>query len=39
MYGIESWPLKRKDESMVRIFARWILRRICSPIKENGIWR
>jgi hypothetical protein len=37
-YGSESWPLKRKDENMLKILER-ILRRIYSPIKENGIGR
>jgi hypothetical protein len=38
-YGSESWPLKRKDEHMLQIFERRILRRIYGPIKKNGIWR
>jgi hypothetical protein len=34
-YGGESWPLKRKDENMFRIFERRILRRMYGPIKGN----
>jgi hypothetical protein len=34
----ESWPLRMKEENMLRIFERMILR-IYGPIKENGIWR
>jgi hypothetical protein len=37
--GSESWPLKRRDENMLRIFERRILRRIYGQIKESGIWR
>jgi hypothetical protein len=28
-----------KDENMLRIFERMILRRIDGPIKRNGKWR
>jgi hypothetical protein len=38
-YGSESWPLSMKDESLLRIFERRIVRRIYSPINEGGIWR
>jgi hypothetical protein len=38
-YGSDSWPLKRKEENMLRIFERRVLRRINGPIEENGIWR
>jgi hypothetical protein len=31
-YGNESWNLTRKDENMLRIFERRILRRIYGPI-------
>jgi hypothetical protein len=37
--GSERCPLKRKDENMVQIFERRILRIIYGPIKENGILR
>jgi hypothetical protein len=36
-YGNESWPFKRKEENMLRIFERRILRRIYSQIKETCI--
>jgi hypothetical protein len=35
----EGWSLKRKDENMLRIFERRILRIIYGQIKENGIWK
>jgi hypothetical protein len=38
-YGIESWVFKPKDENMLLIFERNILRRIYIPVKENDIWR
>jgi hypothetical protein len=38
-YASESWPIKRKDKNIPRIFERRILRRIYFPIKENGVWR
>jgi hypothetical protein len=38
-YVSESWPLKTKDENMIRPFERKIFRRIYGPNEENGIWR
>jgi hypothetical protein len=38
-YVSESWTLRRKDETMLRIFEGKIFRRIDGPIKENGICR
>jgi hypothetical protein len=35
---VTAGPLK-KDENMLRIFERRMLRRIYGPIKENCIWR
>jgi hypothetical protein len=39
MYGSESWSFSKKDENLLQIFGRRILRRICGPINEGGIWR
>jgi hypothetical protein len=38
-YGKESLPLERKDENMLQIFDRCVLRIIYGPIKENGTWK
>jgi hypothetical protein len=39
MYASESWPLSKKDENLLQIFERRILRRIYGPINEGGIWK
>jgi hypothetical protein len=39
MYGSESWPLSKKDENLLQISERRILRRIYGPINEGGICR
>jgi hypothetical protein len=39
MYGSESWPLSNKDENLLQIFERTILRRIYCPVNEGGVWR
>jgi hypothetical protein len=39
MYGSECWPLLKKDENLLRIFERRILRRIYGPVNEGGICR
>ena len=38
-YGIECWPLSKKDGNMLQIFERRILRMIYGPVNDNGIWR
>jgi hypothetical protein len=38
-YGSDSWPLSNKDENLLQIFERGILRRIYGPVNESGIWR
>jgi hypothetical protein len=37
IYGSESWPLSKKEESLVQIYERRFLRRIYGPINEGGI--
>jgi hypothetical protein len=32
MYGSESWPLSKKDENLLQIFKRRILRRTFVPV-------
>jgi hypothetical protein len=39
VYDSEGWTLRIKDENVFRNFDRRIVRKICGPIKENGIWR
>jgi hypothetical protein len=39
MYRSESWPLSKKDENILQIFEIIILRRICGPVNEGGMWR
>ena len=39
-YGCEAWTLTSRNEQLLRIFERKILRKIFSPIQdENGFWR
>jgi hypothetical protein len=39
MYRSESWRFSKKDENLLQILERRILRRIYGPINEGGIWR
>jgi hypothetical protein len=39
MCGSESRPVSKKDENLLQIFERRILRRIYGPINEGRIWR
>jgi hypothetical protein len=39
MYESDSWPLSKKDENILQIFERRILRRIYGPVNEGGVWR
>jgi hypothetical protein len=34
----ERWAVRGKDEYMIRIFERRILRRIYGPVNENCVW-
>ena len=37
-YASECWPLSKQDGYVLRIFERRILRVICGPVDEVGIW-
>lgn len=39
MYGSETWTLTKRDESLLMIFERKILRKIYGAIQEDGMWR
>jgi hypothetical protein len=38
-YGSETWTLSKNSEKAPSIFERKILRRIYSPVQDNGHWR
>lgn len=38
-YGAETWTLTIARENALRRFERRVLRRICGPVIENGVWR
>jgi len=38
-YGSESWTLTVEEERALAVFERKILRKICGPVKGNGLWR
>ena len=39
LYGYETWSLKLREESRLRVFEKRILRRIFEPKRdENGEW-
>jgi hypothetical protein len=37
MCGSESWSLSKKDENLLQIFERRILRRIYGPVRAAGV--
>jgi hypothetical protein len=37
--GSEDWTPSKSDENTLRMWERRILRKICGPVKENGVWR
>jgi hypothetical protein len=39
LYGSECWPLSNTDGNMHWNIERRILRLICSPVSDNGVWR
>ena len=39
-YACETWVLKENIKTKLRVFERWVLRRICGPTKvSDGTWR
>jgi hypothetical protein len=39
IYGIETWVLIKREENQLLVFERKVLRTICGPKLENGVYR
>jgi hypothetical protein len=39
LYGSETWVLTKKEENQFLVFERKVLRTICGPKIENGVYR
>jgi hypothetical protein len=39
IYAVETSTLNISDEKVLRIFERKIIRKICGPVCEDGVWR
>jgi hypothetical protein len=41
VYGCETWSLKLREECKLRVFEKWMLRRIFGPKRDKvtGEWR
>jgi hypothetical protein len=39
LYGSETWTLTKTDENQLLVFKRKVLRTICGPKIENGVYR
>jgi hypothetical protein len=39
LYGSEKWMLTKKEENQLLVFERKVLRKICGPKIENGVYR
>jgi len=41
LYGCETWSLTLREESRLRVFENWLLRRIFDPKRDEvtGEWR
>jgi hypothetical protein len=39
LYGSETWVLTKKEENQLLVFERKVLRMICGPKIENGVYR
>jgi hypothetical protein len=39
LYGSETWVLTKREENQLLIFERKVLRTICGPKIENGVYR
>jgi hypothetical protein len=38
-YAAETWTLNISDENALRIFERKVIRKIYSPVCQDGVWR
>jgi hypothetical protein len=39
LYGSETWVLTKSEENQLLVFERKVLRKICGPKIENGVYR
>jgi hypothetical protein len=39
LYGSETWVLTKREENQMLVFERKVLRTICGPKIENGVYR
>jgi hypothetical protein len=39
LYGSETWMLTKREENQLLVFERKVLRTICGPKIENGVYR
>jgi hypothetical protein len=39
LYGSETWVLTKREENQLLVFERNVLRTICGPKIENGVYR
>jgi hypothetical protein len=39
LYGSETWVLTKREENQLLVFERKVLRTICGPQIENGVFR
>jgi hypothetical protein len=39
LYGSETWVLTEREENQMLVFERKVLRTICGPLIENGVYR
>jgi hypothetical protein len=39
LYGSETWVLTKREETQLLVFERKVLRTICGPKIENGVYR
>jgi hypothetical protein len=39
LYGSEKWVLTKREENQLLVFEKKVLRTICGPKIENGVYR
>jgi hypothetical protein len=39
LYGSETWVLTKREENQLLVFERKVLRTICDPKIENGVYK